>query len=260
MTVKNKNLYPLNANYSKGFLKKLLLTDRYYLVNFRQFIKKIPSKIDLRDSGIYGSTQDQGNLETSIGFSLVKGCLEYTSKKDLNLHQELSVIYVYKKDRNSFFVDPRRTVTTFLDALEVLIFQGCCPEIFDGYGYKSFFSPKSTDLDTLAQTFRLKRVFRMSKIREIKSCLSEGYPVASLFRLFPSLFDVFVYRSGEIPVPSDKETAVGTHALTIVGYDDSKKSFIVRNSWSKSWGELGYGYLPYDAFQKMHLESYSLRL
>jgi hypothetical protein len=44
---------------------------------------------------------------------------------------------------------------------------------------------------------------------------------------------------------SPKKT--GWHAIVIVGYDESKKLFKFKNSWSGLWGDgKGYGYLPYD--------------
>ena len=37
------------------------------------------------------------------------------------------------------------------------------------------------------------------------------------------------------------------HAVTIVGWDDSKKAWIIRNSWGTSWGIGGYAYVGYNA-------------
>ena len=56
------------------------------------------------------------------------------------------------------------------------------------------------------------------------------------------------------------ESVVGGHSVLIVGYDDSKVSknprdgntktgcFLIRNSWSESWGDHGYGWMPYAYF------------
>ena len=257
---KKNYVYALNASLSRGGLRRLLLTDRYAVANWRTTFKAIPVKVDLRETGFYGDVQDQGNLETSIGISLVKGCLEYAAKKDFNYNHSLSSIYVYRKDRFGFFTDPIHTVTSMMDAIEVMIYQGCCSESFDSYDYSTFSYRETPQLDTLASPMRLKRAYRIKSIKEIKRCLAEGYPVASLFQVFPSMFNIFVYRSGSILLPDTSEVSLGRHAMTIVGYDDNLEHFIVRNSWSKSWGEYGYGKLPYSAFKRMHLESYSLRL
>tara|TARA_A100001015_G_scaffold65124_1_gene72018 strand:+ start:339 stop:1874 length:1536 start_codon:yes stop_codon:yes gene_type:complete len=40
----------------------------------------------------------------------------------------------------------------------------------------------------------------------------------------------------------------GGHSMAIVGYDDLKKVFIVRNSWSEAWADKGYFYIDYEYF------------
>jgi hypothetical protein len=41
---------------------------------------------------------------------------------------------------------------------------------------------------------------------------------------------------------------LGGHANIIYGYDDTKKVFLMENSWGTSWGNAGYWYLPYSVF------------
>ncbi len=38
----------------------------------------------------------------------------------------------------------------------------------------------------------------------------------------------------------------GGHAMLIVGYDDARQAFLVRNSWSAAWGDGGYLWVGYD--------------
>jgi C1A family cysteine protease len=78
---------------------------------------------------------------------------------------------------------------------------------------------------------------------DIKTALVEGYGVP---------FGVVVYESfedaklGEIPMPNvQAEQVLGGHAIVLVGYNDGFQQFKFRNSWSSSWGDEGYGYLPY---------------
>ncbi len=41
---------------------------------------------------------------------------------------------------------------------------------------------------------------------------------------------------------------LGGHATPIIGYDDTKKAFLVQNSWGTSWGNHGFYYMPYTVF------------
>lgn len=48
-----------------------------------------------------------------------------------------------------------------------------------------------------------------------------------------------------MPMATPKDKPLGGHAACAVGYDDSKEVFMVRNSWSRKWGDEGYFYMPY---------------
>lgn len=41
-------------------------------------------------------------------------------------------------------------------------------------------------------------------------------------------------------------TVIGGHALNLCGWDDANQRFIVVNNYSSSWGDVGYGTIPYD--------------
>jgi C1A family cysteine protease len=46
-------------------------------------------------------------------------------------------------------------------------------------------------------------------------------------------------------MPGKTERSLGGHAVTLVGFNDETKQFIVRNSWGTAWGQNGYFTLPY---------------
>ena len=56
-------------------------------------------------------------------------------------------------------------------------------------------------------------------------------------------------------MPEPRETIMGGHAVCIVGYDDNKGTFKVRNSWSEKWGDKGYCYFPYKYILNPNLAS-----
>lgn len=67
----------------------------------------------------------------------------------------------------------------------------------------------------------------------------------------PILVAVPIYENwqhiikGTIPTP-DGSSYIGLHAITIIGWKKigGKTYYEFRNSWSKEWGDKGYGYLP----------------
>lgn len=77
-------------------------------------------------------------------------------------------------------------------------------------------------------------------IAEIKKAICKyGSVVAHL-----NATDAFLsYRSGVFKEPNP--TAGGPHAIGLVGWDDSKKAWILRNSWGTGWGEAGYAWISF---------------
>ena len=64
-----------------------------------------------------------------------------------------------------------------------------------------------------------------------------------------------VAENGIVSMPTPKENCLGGHAVCIVGYDDTKQWFILRNSWGSQWGDGGYFYLPYEYITSPFLAS-----
>lgn len=102
-------------------------------------------------------------------------------------------------------------------------------------------------------------------LESVRQALRDGFPVAFGFPVYDSiarLESTVISNGGSvpeaanaiIPLPKKGDKLVGGHAMLAVGYDDSipvrgqaqPGALIIRNSWGQSWGDMGYGYLPYD--------------
>jgi C1A family cysteine protease len=97
-----------------------------------------------------------------------------------------------------------------------------------------------------AKKEKIKRYERVSReISHFRKLLGDGYPIALGFSVYESVYTKKVDKSGIIPLPKKGEKLEGGHAVLAVGYDDERKALIIRNSWGASWGQKGYGYIPY---------------
>lgn len=83
-------------------------------------------------------------------------------------------------------------------------------------------------------------------LEEMKLCLHEGFPFVFGVTLYPEFEGPDVAKTGMVPMPDLSKQPIGGHAICCVGYDDSKKAWIVLNSWGDQWGDHGYCYFPYD--------------
>lgn len=87
----------------------------------------------------------------------------------------------------------------------------------------------------------------------LKSAVSQNNPVTFGFTVYESFLTAAVSRSGVCPMPTKTEEMAGGHAVVLVGYDDERKAFLVRNSWGTSWGLNGYFWMPYEYVLNTHL-------
>jgi len=85
-------------------------------------------------------------------------------------------------------------------------------------------------------------------LNSLKQCLAVNKkPIIFGLNVYSSFLTQNVASGGLVPLPkTTSETLEGGHCMTIVGYDDSKKTFICANSWGTSWGDKGFCYMPYD--------------
>jgi hypothetical protein len=53
-----------------------------------------------------------------------------------------------------------------------------------------------------------------------------------------------------------EDTDTFHHALLVAGYDDTKNSIMVMNSWGIEWGDQGFGFISYDIWEDIAREAH----
>ncbi|KFY47730.1 hypothetical protein V496_10475 [Pseudogymnoascus sp. VKM F-4515 (FW-2607)] len=92
----------------------------------------------------------------------------------------------------------------------------------------------------------IKTAYVPNTVDSIRAAIASGRPVDIGFSCYSNFTnDAAIYRSGQIPMPTASSYNTGGHSVTIVGYDDATRKFKFKNSWSTTFGEGGYGFLPY---------------
>ena len=81
---------------------------------------------------------------------------------------------------------------------------------------------------------------------QLKGCLADGFPFVFGFSVYDSFESRVVTTTGEVPLPGPRETLLGGHAVAAVGYEETRRRFILRNSWGTEWGVKGYFTMPYE--------------
>lgn len=116
----------------------------------------------------------------------------------------------------------------------------------------------SPDLYAQAKPFRFEGpVQNVETLDDIRLKISQNRPVVLGFFVYDSFFSSQATQTGRVPVPNPaKERYVGGHIMLVAGYDDERRHLIIRNSYGPTWGDKGYGYIPYGYFQVKFEDGY----
>jgi C1A family cysteine protease len=95
--------------------------------------------------------------------------------------------------------------------------------------------------DRDGRTVKLTDYVTLSNIDDQKAWIDNVGPLSACFTVY---WDFDGYSSGVYT--ANTSTGVrGGHCIVIVGYDDSKQAWLMRNSWSTNWGMDGYCWFGY---------------
>lgn len=217
----------------------------------------LASRVDLR--AFCPPIFNQGQLGSCTA-NAAAALLGYWRKKACGKDGLLSRLFIYKGTRDLMEAkgDSGAYIRTTMGCLSLL---GAPPEKYWEYDEKLLDSAPPAFCYAYAANYQALSYYRIdtgktgimkepaSTLSDIKEVLSSGLPAMFGFRVYQSIESA---QDGKIPFPAENEKILGGHAVLCVGYDDDltigshRGAFLIRNSWGSEWGELGYGWLPYE--------------
>ncbi len=217
----------------------------------------LPSSVNLQE--FCGEILDQKNTGFCVYFCSA-ALKNWQEKKETGINYSMSPLYMAKQVKN---IDGMtNTEGSYIQyAMKILKEKGIIEEKyypFTQYREGSLIFPEIKNEDSLSK-FKISNYAKCDSIEDIKLALSMGRPVALGIACGKSIYTLDNNASNYIPIPIG-EFLIGGHALCIIGYDDNlvhnygttyspnihKGYFKVQNSWGLSWGDSGYGWIPYD--------------
>lgn len=213
------------------------------------FQQNIPSSIDL--SNRCPPVYDQGQLGSCTA-NAIAAAIEFEQKKQF----VPSRLFIYYNERVIEGTVASDSGAQIRDGIKSVATQGAPTEKVWPYDIAKFsitpppgvYTEAKMDMVTLYQRL-------VQDLNTMRGCLASGYPFVFGFTVYSSFESPAVAKSGIVPMPASGEKSVGGHAVMAVGYDDTSREFLVRNSWGPDWGLKGYFKIPYAYLTEINLSS-----
>lgn len=209
----------------------------------------------------------------------IGSCVSWASGYYLKSYQEkIEKGYSYNND-NSKLMSPSfifnqvksnpsdcRKGSTIIDNLNILKNKGICSwETMPYTDNDCNIQPNSGQLQQAKKNKILNYFFMYAShdpysmnskdlIRYTKEFISRNIPLIISFPLDKKFHQAKSPNNSYIYRNYSKNERIGYHAVLLVGYDDSRKSFKAINSWGKNWGNNGFFWFDYNLYSKIVIE------
>jgi len=207
---------------------------------------KLPSRFDLREQYTLPDIYDQGELG-----SCTANAIAFLYETDMIKQNNLvrftpSRLFIYYNERVIEDTVDEDCGAQLRNGIKTINQTGVCSEQLWPYDISKFATKPSDECFEKAKKNKsIEYASVTHDIIHLKTALVSGFPIAFGILIYESFESAFVANTGILELPKSNEKCLGGHAVAMIGYDDAKSSFIVRNSWGPNWGMKGHFYLPY---------------
>jgi C1A family cysteine protease len=206
--------------------------------------RRLPASVDLRRHcpPIY----DQLHLN-SCSANALAAALRYDELKAGHRSHDLpSRLFIYYNERVVAGVTDENTPVSLRDGYRTIAKLGVCSERMWPYDVRRFRRKPPLACYRAARRHVAIEYYRLRRaISHLRTCLAQRYPFVFALAVHASMLTRAVGRTGVLSVPNHRDAFVGGHAVVAVGYQMATRRIIFRNSWGRSWGDRGYGYMPF---------------
>lgn len=208
------------------------------------FLTNLPAAVDLSTDPAMPPVWDQGQLGSCTAHGTLAAFLWASAKGNVG-DPMLSRLQLYWNTRSLEGTTAQDAGGQIRDAIKATAV-GIAPEDAWPYDIARFAVAPSAEVIQAGRDNVGVQYARVDQdLTHMRACLADGYPIVIGFTVYESFESSDVAESGQVPMPADGEEVLGGHCVAIVGYDDARQTFKIRNSWGTGWGAAGYCWMPY---------------
>lgn len=210
----------------------------------REQLSNLPPSVDLQDK--CPPVYDQGQLGSCTANG-IGAALEFDLKKQGMEDFMPSRLFIYYNERVIEGTVDSDAGAMIRDGVKTVNSLGVCPESVWAYNIGQFTEKPSDEAYKVAINNKALAYHRVPRdLPHMKAVLVSGLPFVVGFSVYSYFESQEMADKGVLDIPSPDETLLGGHCVLVVGYDDAKGCFKVRNSWGPNWGLNGYFWMKYD--------------
>lgn len=207
----------------------------------RQAVREV---VDLREWD--SRVENQMTLGSCVGQAIAGAYEMMLNRNYPNQYTELSSLFVYYNGRLIDHVSDLDAGTTIRSGIKSLLSYGICSEKLWPYDIEKFNVQPSSEAYADGRHRTIENYRRLHGIPEIISALNNNRPVVIGMSVYTQFFDLDK-NNAVVEVPENKYLDYyGEHAVYLVGYDQTKRQLLAKNSFGTEWGDNGYFWMPYD--------------
>jgi len=226
---------------------------------------ELPASFDL--SSQMPQVGDQGSQNSCVGWAVGYYLKSFQEHNEHQLPYGINADYTHRYSPAFIYniakIDSCQSGATLFDALKLLKTTGTPPwEDMPYHQNDCTTTPSKVAIEKAMcgkisnfKRFNTQSVYFLSNL---KYFLSRSYPIVVAIELY----DDFIYPQKYnneyfFKELNAKESPTSlSHALLVVGYDESRNAFKIINSWGVHWGNEGYLWIDYEVFRKILIEAF----
>lgn len=183
--------------------------------------------------------EDQRDLGSCTG-AAVTGLYELLlNREHPTKYTDLSCLFVYYNARMLEGYTNSDAGAYVKNAIKAVAKFGVCSEAAWPYDTTHFADVPPVVCYQDAQCRQIKRYQKLYTIPDALDALSNDSPVVIGLTLFDQ-FSRITKETAVLHLPASTESATGSHAVCLVGYDLTQSRLLAKNSFGPDWGIQGY--------------------
>ena len=208
----------------------------------------LPQRVDLRP--FCSPVENQGHINSCAGNAVV-GALEYHQRKSGHPNKDLSRLFVYYNARKIGDTQNEDSGTYIHHVMASVLAFGVCPERMWPYMEDRCLIRPEEACYANAQEFAAVSYARTGNGQNAKAAVAAGLPIVFGASFPAEMLQVEAALTKEIKRPTVWPEAPNFgHAMLIVGYDEGREAWLVRNSWGPGFGDGGHCWIDYQVMSR----------